>query len=41
MASWWLNPTDFADDPRSPAALAVAGGHDQDLRDMADDVTQD
>ncbi|QYB00324.1 hypothetical protein I1A62_04675 (plasmid) [Rhodococcus sp. USK10] len=41
VASWWLSPTDFADDPRSPAALAAAGGHEQDLRDMADDLTQD
>lgn len=41
VASWWLNPTAFADDPRSPAALAVAGGREQDLRDMADDLTQD
>ena len=41
VASWWLNPTDFADDPRSPADLAVDGSHDQDLRDMADDLTAD
>lgn len=41
VASWWLNPTAFADDPRSPAELAVAGGHDQDLRDMADDLVAD
>lgn len=40
-ASWWLNPTGFADDPRSPAELAVAGGHDDDLRDMAHDLTAD
>ena len=36
-APLWLSPTAFADNPRSPAELAVAGGHDQDLRDMADD----
>lgn len=41
VASWWLSPTAFADDPRSPAELTVAGGHEQDLRDMADDLTQD
>ncbi|SDD72150.1 hypothetical protein SAMN05444580_10661 [Rhodococcus tukisamuensis] len=41
VASWWLNPTAFADDPRSPAELAVTGGHEQDLRDMADDLTAD
>ncbi len=41
VASWWLSPTDFADDPRSPSDLATAGGHEQDLRDMADDVTAD
>ncbi|MFD1813615.1 hypothetical protein [Rhodococcus gannanensis] len=41
VASWWLSPTDFADDPRSPAELAVAGDHDEDLRDLADDITQD
>lgn len=41
VASWWLNPTAFADDPRSPADLAVAGDHEQDLRDMADDLTGD
>jgi hypothetical protein len=41
VASWWLSPTAFADDPRSPAELAVAGGREQDLRDMADDLTQD
>ncbi|MDI9913771.1 hypothetical protein [Rhodococcus sp. IEGM 1379] len=40
VASWWLNPTTFADDPRSPAELAVAGGHEQDLLDMVDDLTQ-
>ena len=40
-ASWWLNPTAFADDPRSPAELAVDGGHEQDLRDMADDLVAD
>lgn len=39
VGSWWLNPTAFADDPSSPAELAVAGGHDEDLRDMADDLT--
>ncbi|MGW6693847.1 hypothetical protein ACWF62_08730 [Rhodococcus sp. NPDC054953] len=41
VASWWLTPTAFADDPRPPAELAAAGGHDQDLRDMADDLTAD
>lgn len=41
VASWWLSLTAFSDDPRSPAELAVAGGHEQDLRDMADDLTQD
>ncbi|WP_430331310.1 hypothetical protein [Rhodococcus sp. ACT016] len=41
VASWWLSPTVFADDPRSPAELAVAGGHDQVLRDMVDDLTHD
>lgn len=41
VASWWLSPTAFADDPRSPAALAEAGGHEQDLRDMADDLLGD
>lgn len=41
VASWWLSPTAFADDPRSPAELAAAGGHEQDLRDMADDLGQD
>ena len=40
VASWWLNPTAFADDPRSPAELAVAGGHEQYLLDMVDDLTQ-
>ncbi|ORL84130.1 hypothetical protein [Prescottella equi] len=40
-ASWWLNPTAFADDPRSPADLAVTGGHDQDLRDMSGDLVAD
>ncbi|MCJ0907136.1 hypothetical protein [Rhodococcus sp. ARC_M6] len=40
VASWWLNPTAFADDPRSPAELAVTGGHEQDLLDMVDDLTQ-
>ncbi|PTR30540.1 hypothetical protein C8K36_102391 [Rhodococcus sp. OK519] len=40
-ASWWLNPTAFENDPRSPAELAVAGGREQDLRDMADDLIAD
>ncbi|CRK51244.1 conserved hypothetical protein [Rhodococcus sp. RD6.2] len=41
VASWWLSPTAFADDPRSPAELALAGDMDEELRDMADDLTQD
>jgi len=39
-ASWWLSPTAFADDPRSPAELAVTGGYEQELRDMADDLLE-
>lgn len=41
VASWWLSPTDFGDDPRSPADLAVSGGHDEDLRAMARDLLAD
>lgn len=41
VASWWLAPTAFSDDPRPPAALAVTGGHEQELRDMADDLISD
>lgn len=41
VASWWLNRTDFSDDPRSPAELAVDGNHDDDLRDMAHDLLAD
>lgn len=41
VASWWLNRTDFSDDPRSPAELAVDGRRDDDLRDMAHDLLAD
>ncbi len=34
-------PDGLADDPRSPADLAVAGGHEQDLRDMSGDLVAD
>ncbi|QSE72340.1 hypothetical protein [Rhodococcus sp. PSBB049] len=40
VTSWWLSPTAFADDPRPPAELAVAGGYEQQLRDMADDLLE-
>lgn len=40
-ASWWLSETAFADDPRSPAALAVDGDCDAQIRDMADDLIED
>ncbi|MFD4366642.1 hypothetical protein [Rhodococcus sp. NPDC058521] len=40
-ASWWLNSTAFADDPRSPAELAVDGSCDEEIRAMAHDLLGD
>ncbi|WP_342664828.1 hypothetical protein [Jongsikchunia kroppenstedtii] len=41
VASWWLSPTGFSDDPRSPAELAVSGDCDDELRAMARDLIAD
>jgi hypothetical protein len=41
VASWWLSKTGYEDDPRSPADLAVEGGSEEWLRDMAADLVED
>lgn len=39
VASWWLSPTAFGDDPRLPAELAADPGGHQTLRDLVEDMT--
>ncbi|WP_182346370.1 hypothetical protein [Tomitella gaofuii] len=41
VASWWLSPSGWLADGTSPADLAVAGGQDDTIRTIADDLLED
>lgn len=41
VGSWWLSPSGWLPDATSPADLAVAGGGDETIRAIADDLLAD
>ena len=41
VSSWWLSPSGWLPEGQSPADLAVLGGHDEVIRDIAGDLLAD